>query len=55
MLLLKTCPRCHGDLQIKNDVNGRYLSCFQCGYMRDLPNKPARFDKKEEVLDKGAR
>ncbi len=47
MLLLKTCPRCRGDLQEKSDVNGRFLSCVQCGFMKDLPSIPMQAKKKK--------
>ncbi len=28
---LKACPRCHGDLALKQDVLGSYVECMQCG------------------------
>ena len=37
MIEFKVCPRCRGDLYRSEDMYGRYVSCFQCGYMRDLP------------------
>ncbi len=36
MVLLKSCPRCKGDLAAERDVYGPYLECLQCGYMREL-------------------
>ena len=36
MMVLKSCPRCKGDLYLKKDHDGAYLSCMQCGYMKDL-------------------
>ena len=35
MMYFKECPKCHGDLIAGEDVHGRYLSCIQCGYLRD--------------------
>lgn len=32
----KICPRCHGDMNLKEDNFGTYLSCLQCGYLRDV-------------------
>ena len=39
MMYFKECPKCHGDLYSGEDMHGRYLSCIQCGYMRDLPKE----------------
>ena len=36
MLTLKSCPRCHGDMQEEPDLHGRYRACVQCGYHRDI-------------------
>ena len=36
MIKFKVCPRCRGDLYLAEDVFGRYLSCFQCGYLKDV-------------------
>lgn len=33
---IKACTRCHGDLYIDRDINGRYEKCLQCGYSREL-------------------
>ncbi len=52
MLLLKTCPRCHGDLQLRSDMAGKYLSCIQCGYTRDYPSRPAMTEEKSKAADR---
>ena len=39
MMLLKGCPRCHGDLHVNTDMYGAYVKCLQCGYMKDLEGK----------------
>ena len=44
MMYFKECPKCHGDLIAGEDIHGRYLSCIQCGYMRDLLPHPAMED-----------
>ena len=36
MIKFKVCPRCQGDLYLKEDIFGKYLSCLQCGYLRDV-------------------
>lgn len=36
MIKFKGCPRCQGDLYVAEDPFGRYWSCMQCGYLRDL-------------------
>ena len=36
MIKFKVCPRCRSDLYLKEDVFGKYLSCLQCGYLRDV-------------------
>ena len=44
MIYFKECPKCHSDLLAGKDADGQYLSCIQCGYLRDLPAEvaPAR-------------
>ena len=37
MLILKGCPKCHGDLLFEKDYYGWYESCIQCGLMLYLP------------------
>ncbi len=36
MVWLKECPRCLGDLFFEEDHYGKFKTCIQCGYMRDL-------------------
>ena len=40
MIKLKACPKCHGDLYLNKDMYGKYLSCLQCGYMKDVTEAP---------------
>ncbi len=64
-LKFNACPKCRGDLEIRRDVYGMFVSCLQCGLQRDLdaPNQaidlarpePAKaaeaaFDAHEELL-----
>ena len=40
-LFLKKCPRCGGDLSLTRDIHGRYISCLQCGLLKDIEDKVA--------------
>ena len=35
MLLLRSCPRCSGDLYDTADIYGTYFECLQCGFYLD--------------------
>ena len=48
MLLLKCCPKCKGDLLLKNDFDGFFLSCIQCGYAKDFQKDPMKKAKAEK-------
>ena len=37
MIRFKMCPKCRGDLCVTSDSFGKYVSCFQCGYLKDIP------------------
>ena len=57
MIKFKFCPKCRGDLYLAEDIFGKYLSCLQCGYLKDLPlveQQPAlgsmRSEEKEQEL-----
>ena len=43
MIKFKFCPKCRGDLYLSEDIFGKYLSCMQCGYLKDFeePQPPA--------------
>lgn len=30
------CPKCRGDLEMRRDIYGIFVSCIQCGLQRDL-------------------
>ena len=36
MIKFKVCPKCRGDLYLTQDSFGKYASCFQCGYLKDV-------------------
>ena len=47
MLVLKGCPRCHGDMLLVTYMDDRATNCLQCGFSRSLPPPPVkvvRFD-----------
>ena len=37
--MAEDCLRCRGTLKADDDRYGAFLSCIQCGYVRDLPAK----------------
>ena len=41
MIYFNACPKCHGDLTMNQDGYGAFVSCLQCGFMRDIDAKPA--------------
>ena len=41
MIYFSACPKCRGDLTIGQDSYGSFISCLQCGFMRDIETKPA--------------
>ena len=41
MIYFNVCPKCHGDLTLNQDGYGSFVSCLQCGFMRDIDVKPA--------------
>ena len=38
MFWFKLCPRCSGDLFEDSDHYGKFITCMQCGLIRDVPN-----------------
>jgi len=61
MILFKACSKCHGDLWVVEDKDGKYVSCAQCGFLKDLSQVQAPGgegdilgEKKEKVLKRGA-
>ena len=52
MIKFRDCPRCKGDLYLSQDVYGKFYSCMQCGYLRDVieVNEPRNRSGKEAVV-----
>ena len=50
-LKFNACPKCRGDLEIRRDVYGMFVSCLQCGLQRDLdaPNQAIELARPEPV------
>ena len=42
MLFFKSCPKCKGDVEFNNDMDGDYVRCLMCGFSRYLPVAPPR-------------
>ena len=57
MIHFKVCPRCHGDLYLTQDIFGKYVSCLQCGFLKDLeqPGSSAEDQEREAVGAGGER
>ncbi len=36
MIWFKACPKCQGDLCLDSDHFGKFKTCLQCGYCKDL-------------------
>ena len=36
MVWLKGCPKCKGDLFLEQDNYGKFQTCLQCGYAKEL-------------------
>ena len=61
MIYFNACPKCHGDLTMGRDSYGSFVSCLQCGFMRDIDVKPSKapavtpiWYAEEEALAKAA-
>ena len=52
MRSLETCPLCQGDLHLRSDAAGKYLSCVQCRYMQDSTGEPGRPEEKSTASGK---
>lgn len=51
MIYFKACPRCHGDVNVVNDLFGKYLECLQCGHEMNI-KQPATSRLWEVPTDK---
>jgi hypothetical protein len=48
MIMFKACPKCKGDLYLNRDMYGKYVNCFQCGYLKDVTSE-AEISRREPV------
>lgn len=55
LLRFGSCPRCAGDLHLKQDYYGAFEDCIQCGYSKDLPATPRRVFTPEQLKGKVGR
>ena len=55
LLRFGSCPRCQGDLHLKQDYYGAYEDCIQCGYSKDIPPVPRRVFTPEQLKGKVGR
>ena len=44
MVILKACPRCHGDVHKQRDKDGLYTACLQCGHVVYIAGVRRAFD-----------
>lgn len=51
MLVLKGCPRCHGDLLVTTYLDGRSSDCLQCGFNRALPSPAPKTAQRPIAFD----
>ena len=49
MIFFSACPKCQGDVQLSHDSFGSFLSCLQCGLMRDVKSKQEPEAKRKYV------
>ena len=36
MVFYRSCPKCRGDMHIREDVYGDFRECIQCGLLQDI-------------------
>lgn len=39
MYWFKSCPRCSGDLCLEQDHYGKFKTCLQCGYLKEIKDR----------------
>ena len=52
MIRFKACPKCAGDLYVNKDVQGNFLNCLQCGYLKDIKEAAETLSKPVTVEEK---
>ena len=51
-LKFNACPKCSGDLELRRDVYGMFVSCLQCGLQKDLdaPNQAIEYARPKQSI-----
>ena len=44
VVILKACPRCHGDVHKQRDKDGLYTACLQCGYVEHVAETRRKYN-----------
>ena len=39
MVYYKSCPKCRGDMDQRQDLYGDFRECLQCGYTEDVSQR----------------
>ena len=40
MVFYKSCPKCRGDMDQRQDLYGDFRECLQCGYTEEVGRRP---------------
>ena len=48
-MILKGCPKCGGDLSFTSDVYGKYVTCLQCGLLKEVALAPRPVKRQRDV------
>ena len=40
MVFYKSCPKCRGDMDQRQDLYGDFRECLQCGYTQEVGRHP---------------
>ena len=41
MIYYKGCTKCGGDMHDSRDAYGSYVTCMNCGFLKDTPRDPS--------------
>jgi ssDNA-binding Zn-finger/Zn-ribbon topoisomerase 1 len=53
MIKFKGCPKCGGDLQLGEDMYGKFVNCLQCGYLKDVLPEGLKAPKQPQPVATG--
>jgi DNA-directed RNA polymerase subunit M/transcription elongation factor TFIIS len=48
MWIVKSCPRCRGNLFLDEDVGASFEKCLQCGYEKEVQHRTNRVENQLE-------